>query len=76
MQIKLNGIELEHKIKSIVGQNEVIFVSQKEEILKINYYHIVEKFKGHSSKINGMCLLENILLSYDISNKIIIREIF
>lgn len=75
LQVKLNGMEFAHRIHAIVGQNERLYLSQKNQILRVHTYHVEQTYSGHQAKVIGMLLLDSTLLSFDRDNTLLVREV-
>lgn len=72
LKIKLLGPHLPHSISAISAVNEFLYIATKNEIIQMKYYHIVNRFQGHSEKVQQLLNMGSVLLSSDRGNNIFV----
>lgn len=77
LKVKLLGPHFPHKINTVAAMNENLFISSKNIVYKMKFYHIEQKFtyiSKENAKIKTLLLLGDYILASDNYNQIIIWE--
>lgn len=78
LKIKLLGPHFPYKITSFVAHNELLYLACKNEILRVKFYHIEQKYTilpQHKSPLANLLLLGEVLLATDCLRQVILWDI-